>query len=85
MPVPAGMKAKHHGITVIASLKVAAHGWRSALFDRLHRLLLAGMQTRLRPIGRAITPENIADLNLPRHAWRDAHPLTIELVNEFER
>lgn len=70
---------------MIASLKVAAHRRGSASFDRAHRPALPEMQTVSRPIGRAIAPEDIADLDPPRRAWRDAHPLAVELIDELER
>jgi len=73
MPVPAGMEADHHGVTVIASMEMAAHGRGSTPFDRPHRLLLARMQARLLTIGPTMTPEDITDLDLPRRARRDTH------------
>jgi len=79
------MESHDHGITVIASLKVATHGRRSTLLDRPHRLVLPGMQACRRPIGRTVAPEDIADLNPPRRARRDAHRLTIELIDQLER
>ena len=85
MPIPTGMEPHHHGITVIARLKVATHGRRSALLDRLHRLALPRMQTCLCPIGWSVAPEDIGNLNPSPRARRDTHRLVAELINQLER